>query len=139
MRAEAGVPPKESVPVGLRSADGSLASLRANEGAIRRLANVSEVKYELGANHTWLRSSPEYDVALMYEKQVDVAAERERLQKELKKLEGELSNAERNLGNEQFLAKAPAHVVEGIRKRQAELKVLIEKSRAALAQLEAKV
>ena len=139
MRAEAGVPPKESVPVGLRSADGSLASLRANEAAIKRLANVSEVKYELDSKQTWVRSSPEYDVALMYEKQVDVAAERERLQKELKKLEGELANADRNLGNEQFLAKAPEHVVEGIRKRQAELKVLIEKSRVALSQLEAKV
>jgi valyl-tRNA synthetase len=135
MRAEAGVPPKEQVPVELRSQNGSLDALRTNETAIRRLANVSEVKYGSGAKAAWQRSAPDYDVALLYEKQVDAAAERERLTKELKKMEGELANAERNLGNEQFLAKAPAHVVDGIKKRQAELKVLLEKSRAALAQL----
>jgi valyl-tRNA synthetase len=139
MRAEAGVPPKEQVPVDLRSQNGSLEALRANETAIKRLANVSEVKYGAGTKTAWQRSAPEYDVALDYEKQVDVAPERERLQKELKKLEGDLANAERNLGNEQFLAKAPAHIVEGIKRRQGELKVLIEKSRTALAQLEAKV
>jgi len=44
---------------------------------------------------------------LVYEQKVDVAAERERLTKELTKLESELANADRQLGNQQFLAKAP--------------------------------
>jgi valyl-tRNA synthetase len=132
MRAEAGVPVKEAVPIALRSADGSLHALRANEAAIKRLANVSDVQYGTGSKRAWQRSSAEYDVALIYEKQVDVAADRERLNKELKKLEGELANAERNLANEQFLAKAPAHVVDGIKKRRGELQVLIEKAREAL-------
>jgi valyl-tRNA synthetase len=72
---------------------------------------------------------------VVYEKQVDAAAERERLNKELAKFEGELANAQRQLGNEGFLAKAPAKVVEGIRRREGELKVLMEKARAALAAL----
>jgi valyl-tRNA synthetase len=135
MRAEAGVPTKEAVAVALKSVDGSQKALQANETAIKRLANVGEVKYELGGKQTWQRSSPAYDVALLYEKQVDAAAERERLGKELKKLEGELGNAERNLGNEQFLAKAPAHVVEGIKRRKGELEVLIAKAREALKAL----
>jgi valyl-tRNA synthetase len=135
MRAEAGVPTKEAVAVALKSVDGSQKALQANETAIKRLANVGEVKYDLGGKQTWQRSSPAYDVALLYEKQVDAAAERERLGKELKKLEGELANAERNLGNEQFLAKAPAHVVEGIQRRKGELEVLIAKAREALAAL----
>ncbi|HZI56391.1 MAG TPA: hypothetical protein VFF39_06425, partial [Verrucomicrobiae bacterium] len=88
---------------------------------------------------TWLglggRSTPRFEVALVYEQKVDVAAERERLTKELNKLEGELANANRQLGNEQFLAKAPGHVVEGIRKRQGELHTLIEKVKTALAKL----
>jgi valyl-tRNA synthetase len=135
MRAEAGVPTKEAVAVALKSMDGSQKALQANETAIKRLANVGEVRYELGGKQTWQRSSPEYDVALLYEKQVDAAAERERLGKELKKLEGELANAGRNLGNEQFLAKAPGHVVEGIKRRKGELEVLIAKAREALAAL----
>ncbi len=54
------------------------------------------------------RTTPKFEVALVYEQKVDVAAERERLTKEMTKLEGELANADRQLGNQQFLAKAPA-------------------------------
>jgi valyl-tRNA synthetase len=64
-----------------------------------------------------------------------VAAERERLQKELEKIEKEMANGQRQLANEQFLAKAPANVVEGIRRRAAELKILQEKTLAKLREL----
>ena len=74
-------------------------------------------------------------MALVYEKKVDVAAERDRLSKELNKLEGQLANTTRQLGNGQFLAKAPANVVEGLRKQEAELKLLIEKNKRGLESL----
>ncbi len=73
---------------------------------------------------------------MIYEQKIDVAAERERLTKELAKLEKERSNAERQLGNQNFLAKAPAPVVEGIKRRAGELDILIEKGKAALGQLD---
>jgi valyl-tRNA synthetase len=134
LRAEAGVPPKESVNISLRA--GSAAFFLANEVAIKRLANVADIQSSNGtAASAWARSTPEYDVALLYEKQIDTAAERERLKKELTKLETELGNAQRNLANESFLAKAPANVIEGIRKRESELKILLERSRSALTAL----
>ena len=40
--------------------------------------------------------------------------------------------AERQLGNEGFLAKAPAHIVEGLKKQESETRLLLEKARAAL-------
>jgi len=43
-----------------------------------------------------------------------------------------MANAERQLSNQNFLAKAPAQVVEGLRNRLAELKVIHEKAKAAL-------
>ncbi len=46
---------------------------------------------------------------------------KERLRKELAGVEKELGNARGRLGNEQFLSKAPEHVVEGVRARLAEL------------------
>ena len=49
---------------------------------------------------------------------VDVAAERKRLEKDLAAAQKELDNAAKKLGNENFLAKAPEKVVEGIRERQ---------------------
>ena len=82
-----------------------------------------------------VRTTPRFEVCIVYERKVDVAAERERQTKELKKLEGELANAQRQLGNQQFLAKAPASVVEGIRKRSAEVEVLVQKIRSALEKL----
>jgi len=69
------------------------------------------------------------------EKPADTKAERERLGKELTKLEKEKENSDRQLANESFLAKAPGSVIEGIRRRNAELTTLIERTRGALGNL----
>ena len=50
------------------------------------------------------------------------AEERGRLEKELEKLDAEISRAGERLSNADFLAKAPAHVVEGGRARLAEMR-----------------
>ncbi len=57
------------------------------------------------------------------------AEERARLAKELEKLSGDIARAEERLANPNFLARAPAHVVEGghanlaeMRERQAVLR-----------------
>jgi valyl-tRNA synthetase len=63
---------------------------------------------------------------------VDAKAERDRLTKELAKLQKEKENSDRQLANDAFLAKAPTPVVEGIRRRNAELTTLIQRIRAAL-------
>ena len=60
------------------------------------------------------------------------AAECERLTKELEKIEKEFANDQRQLGNEQFLAKAPANVVEGLRTRAQELALMQEKTKSKL-------
>ena len=77
-----------------------------------------------------------YEVALHYERQIDVAAERERLTKDLAKFEKEMESKQKQLQNEAFLAKAPAKVVDGLRARAEELQALIEKANAALRALE---
>jgi len=64
-----------------------------------------------------------------------VVAECERLRKELEKMEKEIANGQRQLSNEQFLAKAPTSVVEGLRRRGDELKVLREKTVAKMKEL----
>jgi len=130
-RKDAGVPERESVPVLLRAADASV--FQQNLATIQRLARVTtlEVVPQLpdGLAH---RATPTFDVAVVYEKPVDANAERERLTKDLVKLQKEKENSDRQLGNESFLAKAPAQVVEGIRRRNSELTTLIERTRAAL-------
>ena len=53
---------------------------------------------------------------------IDLDAERARLSKEIEKLSKEIDGIDRKLANEQFLAKAPAEVVEEQRARQEEAK-----------------
>jgi valyl-tRNA synthetase len=111
-----------------------------NRGALERLANVEGVTFvgESLAKVSLARSTARFDVRVIYEQKVDVAAERERLTKELKKLETEFGNNQRQLGNENFLNKAPANVVEGLRRREGELKLLLEKARTGLHELQDK-
>jgi valyl-tRNA synthetase len=71
----------------------------------------------------------------VYERKIDVAAECERLKKELEKIEKEIANGQRQLSNEQFLAKAPAKVVEGLKARAEELRVLQDKTLAKMKEM----
>jgi valyl-tRNA synthetase len=112
--------------------------IEKNRGAVERLANVETVKFAEGslANRAGARSTARFDVYVIYEKKIDVVAECERLRKELEKMEKEIANGQRQLSNEQFLAKAPTSVVEGLRRRGDELNVLREKTVAKMKELE---
>jgi valyl-tRNA synthetase len=105
---------------------------------IERLARVSEVRsVESITPDLSKHSTPSFDVAVVYEHTLDVAVERERLTRDIAKYEKGLAAAERQLGNDGFLAKAPANVVEGLKKQEAETRLLLEKAQAALQALPA--
>jgi valyl-tRNA synthetase len=132
MRRKLGVEEKAAVPILLRVAPDAQAGLKENSDIIGRLAKISAIEFvDAMPEGAGVRSAPGFDVAVIYERTIDVGVECERLAKELARFEKEVSNAERQLSNEGFLAKAPANVVEGLRRRAAELSVLIPKTRAA--------
>jgi valyl-tRNA synthetase len=136
MRRQLGVEEKATVPILLRVAPAERAGIEQNQEIVGRLARVSGIEFvETMPDGTGVRSAPGFDVAVIYERTIDVAVECERLKKELARFEKEASNADRQLSNEGFLAKAPANVVEGLRRRAAELGLLIPKTRAALDSL----
>ena len=82
------------------------------------------------------RSTPSFDVAVLYEKKIDIPAERERLTKDLAKYEKFLSANDARLADDKFTGKAPAHIVEGLRKQTDETRTLHAKAKAALAALD---
>ena len=66
-------------------------------------------------------------IYLSLEGQIDKAAERDRMQKELDNIEHQLSRVNQKLKNRNFLEKAPAEVIERERIKLAELSEKKEK------------
>ncbi len=84
-----------------------------------------------------VRSTPEFDLVLdipvaAEESGEDLQAQRMRLQKECEQLEKLIDNSNRQLTDENFLAKAPPKIIETIRTKLADYETQLAKSRAAL-------
>jgi valyl-tRNA synthetase len=136
LRKEIGVEEKAVAPSEIRIAPERKHIVEENRDIIERLARVSEVRFvKQIAPGLPKHSTPNFDVAVIYERTIDVPAERERLTKEIAKYEKGLAAAERQLGNAGFLAKAPANVVEGLKKQESETRLLLEKAKAVLEAL----
>jgi valyl-tRNA synthetase len=133
LRKELGVPEKEFTPITIHAGNRVLALADANADILAKMARVQAVEFAgeslTGSN---ARSTADFDVAVIYERQIDIPAERERLTKDLTKYEKGLTSADKQLTNETFMSKAPAHIVDGLRKQHAETKILYDKTKAAL-------
>jgi len=137
IRAEMKIEPKQRLAVEI-FADRDVRSLvERNRDAVERLANVKDLTFVESslAKAAGARSTARFDVRVLYERKLDTTAERDRLSKELTRLTQELTRASGQLNNDAFLAKAPAHVVDGLKKRKAEVEVLLQKTNEALQEL----
>jgi valyl-tRNA synthetase len=133
LRKENGVPEKEIAPANVGAADpGLINTFQQNLAMIQKLARTSDIDFSDRFNATGTRSTSAFDVAVLYERTIDIPAERERLTRDLAKYEKGLAASERQLANEAFMAKAPAHIVEGLSKQAAETRALYDKTKAAL-------
>jgi valyl-tRNA synthetase len=140
LRAELKVGPRLKAPIEIFAQDPAIRDLiEQNRGAIEndRQANIEALSFasESLARLANVRHTARFDVRLIYENKVDVAAEREKLSKELEKLEKEKAGGERQLADQGFIAKAPAQVVAQRKARVEELRELIEKLGSKLAEL----
>jgi valyl-tRNA synthetase len=138
VRAELKVETKSKVPIEVFVLEPEIRTLiEENRGAVERLANVDKVMFaeKSLSNLPGARHTARFDVHVIYEKKIDVAVECERLKKELEKIEKETANLQRQLANEQFLAKAPAAVIDKMRARVEELGILEGKARGQIGEL----
>jgi len=136
LRKEIGVEEKAVTPIELRADPLVRRAAEKNSTTIERLARVREIRFvDVITGGLAKHHSAQFDVALVYERTVDAAAERERLTKEIARLDKAFTANESKLASETFLAKAPPHIIEGLKKQHAETTLLLEKARAAQAAL----
>jgi valyl-tRNA synthetase len=138
LRADLKVEPKVKVPIEVFAQESGIRKMiEQNRGAVERLANAETITFAESslANRAGARGTARFDVHVIYERKIDVGVECDRLKKELEKIEKGITNGQRQLGNEQFLAKAPPVVVENLRKQQQELAVMLTKTHSKLKEL----
>ena len=128
-RAEMNVPPSKKAE--LRIVTGQPEAYRQGLHFIQRLAYASNVTFPetAPADVTGLVSIVTHDATayLPLSELVDLAAERERIAKELEKAKNGLRITEGKLSNEKFVAHAPENVVNAEREKVTKYKELIAK------------
>ena len=136
LRGEMNLSPAERVPL---LTTGDAAFIEQAAPFLKALAKLSEVRIQdeaAFADATAMAPvAVQGDTRLALHVEIDVVAEKERLGKEIKRLEGEITKAQAKLGNESFVARAPAAVVEQEKQRVTEFGATLERVRSQFQRL----
>jgi len=132
LRGEMGISPASKVPL---IASGNAELLNAYAPYLKSLAKLEDVAIVVELPEADAPVMLAGDFKLMLKVKIDVAAEKERISKEIARLEGEINKANGKLNNDSFVARAPAAVVEQEKGRLAEFKAALEKLQTQLDKL----
>jgi len=139
LRGEMSVSPATKLPLYVL---GDSDFMKSAGPVLQALAKLNEVKV-FDNEADWAKAAAAAPVAVVGEArlclfmEVDVAAEKIRLSKEIARIEIEIGKANGKLSNEAFVAKAPPAVIEQERKRVADFEATLSKVKSQLAQIEA--
>nr|MBP6613558.1 valine--tRNA ligase [Aquabacterium sp.] len=128
LRSEMNLSPAERMPLLVTGDAEFIAKAAPVLKALGKLSEVKQLDEAAFAEATALAPvAVQGDARLALHVEIDVAAEKERLTKEIKRLEGEIVKAQAKLGNESFVARAPAAVVEQEKQRMADFGATLER------------
>ena len=134
IRGEMNIPPSKKINVLLKSSEVGERQI----DYIKKLAKVEDLKAgenlvkPKGSASALVKSS---EIYIPLEGLIDLDVERQRLQKEITRLEGSLVGIEKKLSNEKFVNGAPAEVVEKERTKQRDWQENLRKLREILENL----
>jgi len=132
LRAKKNISPKEALPLKVKGAfPAGMAPM------VEKMANISEIAlvddFGDAAGEAFLAGTVQFFVPL--EGMIDVEAEKAKIEAEIARYEGFLKGVNAKLGNERFVANAPAAVVENERKKQSDATQKLANLRERLAKL----
>ncbi len=133
LRGEMNVSPAQRMPLLVAGGGAEIAEFAP---ILQALAKVSEV--QIVADMPADAMAPVAVVGetrLMLKMEIDIAVERERLAKEIDKLEKQIAIARGKLDNESFVARAPAAVVDQEKQRLADFTATLEQLKPQLDRL----
>ena len=133
LRGEMNVSPAQRLPLLVHAGQGGDAQfITQSADVLKALAKLSDVK-TFATEAEWATASGASPTAVVGDArmslfvEVDAAAEKARLTKELTRLQAEVIKANAKLANEAFVAKAPAAVLDQERKRLSDFTATVEK------------
>lgn len=130
VRAQRNIPAREQLSLNVIGASIPMVSV------VKKLANLSDIKSVEEKDPTaalFMVGTIEFNVPLL--NNIDVEAERAKINKELDYLQGFKKSVEKKLSNERFVSNAPAAVVDGERKKLADATAKIATLEATLKAL----
>ena len=132
LRGEMNISPSQKLPLLVEGNEDAISAYAPYLTALARLSGVvAEARLPEDEAPVLIAG----DFRLMLKVEIDVAAERERLSKEITRLETETAKAKAKLANESFVAKAPPQVVAQEQERLARFSGTLEQMRAQLEKL----
>ncbi|MES2899626.1 MAG: valine--tRNA ligase [Pseudomonadota bacterium] len=136
LRGEMKISPQLRVPLIIEASDGAdRTRLDSFAPYVKTLGKLSEVNIVDVLPESPAAVSIVGTTKLMLKVEIDVAAERERLSKEIVRIEAEIAKIDSKLGNESFVARAPAAVVALENERLVNFSATIAKLREQFAKL----
>jgi len=139
LRNEIGIEPSKKIDIALSTGNEVLFDmLQQNKDALAFLVKANDV--QVSRETLELRKAitsvvREIEIHLVISEDIDISREKERISKELERLQGNISAIENKLGNKSFLEKANPEVVEKERKKLESMKETMAKLQSLLTKL----
>jgi valyl-tRNA synthetase len=138
VRAEMSVPAGAKVPLVVSGAsDETRARVARHQETLLRLARLDNIDFGKPPSGAVQIVLDEAVLALPLAGVIDVDAEQKRLKREIDRVGSEIRQLDAKLANENFVSRAPEHVVEEQRERKVEAEAVAAKLEQALKRLEA--